>query len=542
MRYSSVFLVAGLLTLACSARQPAASTAGDTAAGQPRSGGQLSVPIPLDPFDWDISYQGKTSPNDRGLALGYNGLLGFKSGPEVEYAETILQPELAESWEVSGDGRTFTFSLRKSTRFANLPPVSGREFTSADVKWTLEYRSRTGAFKDKGLPQGQVDYMFDGLIGVDTPDPYTAIVRFKDPFVPFVNYAASRWNPMLPREIYEQDGHLKDRIAGTGPYLLDSAASQKGSRWVWKKNSNYWDTGKPYLDEIRWLVVPSEGTGYAAFQTKQVDILNALAYPDFQDVSKANPGVPVYKYTETNAHLLQLSQAKPGPLTDLRVRRALALSVDRDEINRAVAGGEGLWAVPGAMVGFFSDAEARQLERQDVEEAKRLLAEAGYGSGLDLDWPITREENQANLTWYQLVQAQLKRAGVNVTFTTLDKESQRARRRKGDYDIDVLVSSTGVLDADVDSNVYGRYISTSSQNYSRTNDPELDALLKASRQEVDPGKRREVLRDISRRIVDQVWTIDLIYVPKWDVWQPRVKNYRPHFSDYASYRNAWVEQ
>ena len=71
-------------------------------------------------------------------------------------------------------------------------------------------------------------------------------IRFKQPFVPFVSYTATPFMGILAREIYDQDGHYKDRIVGSGPYQLDSAASQKGARWVWKKNPSYWDSGKPY--------------------------------------------------------------------------------------------------------------------------------------------------------------------------------------------------------------------------------------------------------------------------------------------------------
>lgn len=531
-----------LLAVACGPAQQAAPAEQAAAGDQPRSGGTLNETIERDPYDWDITYQGKSTPNTDGLGLAFNGLLRFKSGPGVEFVENQLEPDLAERWEVAPDGRSFTFHLPKGVKFANLPPVNGRELTSADIKWTLEYRTRTGELKDKNLPRGQVDFMFEGLERVDTPDPYTAIARFKDPFVPFVNYAASRWNPIMAREVYQQDGHLKDLPIGTGPYILDTASTQKGTRWVWKKNPDYFERDKPYIDEIRWLVIADDAAQFAAFQVKQLDRLESLAHAAFQEVQKANPEIESQQYFATNAQQLLLSQARGGPLTDLRVRRAISMALDRDELNRSVAGGQGLWAIPAATAGTYSQEETRKLVRQDLNEAKRLLAEAGFPSGLELEWPIPRTESQANVSMFQLVQAQLKRIGINAVLKPMDLPDQRKKRRTGDFDFDASIGGTGQLNSDLDSLIYGKYHSTVTGNYVQAKDPELDKLLEASRKEIDPAKRQDVLKQISMRILEMVWNVDTIYVPRFDAWHPHLKNYGNHYTDRPTYRHAWIEK
>src|SRR5439155_15658500 len=123
--------------------------------------------------------------------------------------------------------------------------------------------------------------------------------------------------------------------------------------------------GQPYLDEIRWLVVPEETTAYAAFQSKQLDLLSALTHQDAQDVIARNPQAKPVEYLQPIGFQLYLTQAKPSPLNDFRVRKALALSIDRDEMMKVVSGGKGAWAVSGAMYGLFSDAEAHQLLKDD---------------------------------------------------------------------------------------------------------------------------------------------------------------------------------
>ncbi len=530
-------IIAAALSFGCSAPQSAApAPAQPDTAGQPRLGGQLNVAVPRDPFDHDVSYSGTGSPP--GYAIAYESLLGFKTGPDVEYADLTLQPELAESWKVSPDAKTFTFTLRKGGKFADLPPVNGRALTAADVKWSFEYWSRTGALQDKKLPQGQNAFMFEGLDRIQTPDDATVVVTFKDPFVPFLSYAASAWNPVAPHEIYDQDGHFKDRIVGSGPFQLDVAGSQKGARWGWEKNAGYWQAGRPYLDEVRWLVLPDDSTTFAAFQTKQVDLLEDLAASSQQLVQKANPQAKSYQYVQPRGYNVYFSQAKPGPLTDLRVRKAIVMAVDRDAISTLVAGGQGQWSLPGAMTGLFTDGETHTMTQQNVAEAKRLLADAGYSKGLDLKILTPNDDSQTNLAWVQLVQAQLKQVGVNITLDLQDKATVSARKRRGDYDLDYSIS-LGQLEADIDSMVVA-FRSGAGLNWPRINDAQLDTMLDAQRREVNPEKRRDLLRSIVTRIVDQAWQMSLIFPPKWAYWQPYVNNYRPNFGAKVTYPDAWV--
>ena len=499
----------------------------------------MNMQVTNDVIDYDPSLNGKSTPGDNAQAQAFNALLVFKSGADVPYSEMVLQPSLAKRWEVSPDAQSFTFHLRKGTKFANIAPVNGREFTSADVKWTMEYYARSGEFKEKKLPPSLNAAYYEGFKSVDTPDPYTAKVAFNESFVPFVYYAASTTNPMLPKEVYDADGHFKDRIIGTGPYQLDVAASQKGTRWVWKKNPTSWQT--TYADEIRWVVLPEDAMAFAAFQTKQIDFMNSLAYRSFEEVQKQNPQAVSFRYQQPQGYHLHFSQTRGGPLTDGRVRRAMAMGIDRDEVNKLVAGGQGEWAVTGAVHGLFSEAEARQLMKFDPEGAKRLLAEAGYANGITIEWPIEDTSTQDNMAWYQLVQARWKQIGVNMTLNPMDKTPQRAKRRVGDFDIDV-VQGLGVLEADADSILFGGYHSKGTINYGKSRDPELDRMLEAQRQEADPAKRKELMRTAVRRIVDMAWGTELVYPPKWDVTQSYVKGYYPHFSIKAPYITAWLER
>ena len=532
-------LILALTAAACS-RPQQVPPGRQTEVKAPQAGGSFRVPVKLDPYDWDLSYGGKSQPMGDGMAMPYDMLLAYQFGPGTKYEDLVLAPSLAERWEVSPDAKTFTFTLRKGVKFANLPPVNGRELTASDVKWSYEYASRTGQFAK--LPGGQMQYYFEGMTGIETPDRYTAVVKFKDPFAPFVPYTTSAFNPIVPKEIHDQDGHLKDRAVGTGPFQLDADASQKGSRWIFRKNPGYWQTGKPYLDEVRWLVLKEEATEYAAFQAKQVDLLFGLRHTDAQQVTKANAQAQVLEYVYPKGSRLRLSQGPNGPLRDIRVRQAVALAINRDEINQLIGGGRGKWALPGAYNGLFTDAETKQMLRYDPEEARRLLAQAGYADSVTLDWPYARDSNAFDISSWELIQAQLKRVGIKASLYPMDKAAQRARRYKAEYELDTASGTGGLEGGDLDAQLFGQFHSKSSANWYAINDPELDRLVVAQRLESNLEKRRDIWRQAVKRVVDQVWVVELIYSPQYDIVQSNVQDYLPHAAMTTQFTHTWIEK
>ena len=161
---------------------------------------------------------------------------------------------------------------------------------------------------------------------------------------------------------------------------------------------------------------------------------------------------------------------------------------------------------------------------------------------MTLDWPYTSDESRTNLTWYQIIQAQFKRVGVTVNLSPVERAIQRARKYSGEYDLDSGVGLGG-LDADVDSMLYGAYHSTSSGNWAKINDPDLDRLLQATRREADPAKRRDAVKAAAKRIVDQAWAIELIYPPVWFAAQPYVRGYYPQFGSRSEqHPEIWLDK
>ena len=205
---------AAALAAACGrpAAKPSAPAGG--AASQPKSGGTANIVETNDFFDFDPTYQGSSLPNGDATMIAYDTLLDFDRDPKLDWAAVVVKPRLAAKWETP-DAQTYTFHLQPNVNFQNIAPVNGRPFTSNDVKWTLEYLSRTGQFAASKLPVPPYGSTLSGLDSVEAPDPNTVVVKFGTPYAPFLNYLVSFSMPMIPHEIYDQDGNLHNRMART---------------------------------------------------------------------------------------------------------------------------------------------------------------------------------------------------------------------------------------------------------------------------------------------------------------------------------------
>ncbi len=506
---------------ACAAPQAADRTTGD---GQPKYGGVINMRYESDPYDFDLSYAGKAAGTGDLMRTVTESLMGFKAGGDVAYMDKVFRPELAERWEVSPDARSYTFYLRKGARFHNIEPVNGRELTAADVKWSFEYYSRTGEFKEKKLPTAQFEWMFEGMERIETPDPYTVIIRFKEPFAPFLTYAASDYTAIVPKEIYAADGHFKDRIIGTGAFFLNVSASQKGTRWVTTKNPNYWMPDRPYLDEARALILTDDSAAVAAFQTKRLDWLGPeLPVKMGQETLRGAPDAVAFKYPKAEPIHIYMNHKQP-PLDDVRVRQAISLATDPDEFIKVMSDGEGGWALAGTLAGMLSDQEVKEIVRYDPEQAKRLLQQAGYGSGLTIPFEYPPDRGQERIIWFELFAAQMKRVGITLQPVVMPYAEYSTYRKAGKHHLNI--TSKDVV-ADVDSYIYGVFYPNNRNNYDGVNDPDLTKLLEAQRREADPEKRMQLIKQAVRMINGEPkWLGRALYFGmNYELWHPYVKGF-----------------
>src|SRR3989454_6416815 len=233
--------------------------------------------------------------------------------------DLALKGDLAESWSANADHRVWTFKLRQGVKWQNVAPLNGRELTAADVKYCFEAYAK----------EGVQTFTFQEIEGMETPEKHTLRVHLKAPNTLFPQNVAEFIAVIFPREILEEDGDLKKRLIGTGPYILKEHTRKV--RIVLQRNPDYYDKGRPYIDEYIILSTPDSATRLAAFRTGQSDILHVASPSEVDTVRKTNPAVVVQSYHNTLTPFgLALAQDRP-PFNDVRVRRALSLAIDRQK-------------------------------------------------------------------------------------------------------------------------------------------------------------------------------------------------------------------
>jgi peptide/nickel transport system substrate-binding protein len=521
-RFLTLSAAASIALAACGGAKRGSSRAAAPAATKVTPGGKFTQAAKADPPGFDPSSRFVTTA----AVLGYplDRLLGRKTGPDVKYTDFVIEPRLADTYETP-DAQTYTFHLHPGVKFADLPPVNGRALAPADVKWTLEFLSRTGAAG--GLKPAPSAAMFEGLDRVETPDAATVVARFDAPFAPFLNTITLEYSGILPPEVATMNGGYQTNLVGTGPWQLDTGASAPGQHWVFKKNPTYFRAGLPYIDQITQLIIADDATANAAFEARQLDLLDYTGLTDTlaAQITRATPRAVTFNYLSTEGKHLYLNVAKP-PLNDERVRKAFLLCIDRDAMISALADGKGEWAVAGGIPGLFTPQETRQMEPLDPAQAKQLLSAAGYANGIDLTAIYPGQKyGQELIDQWQLIQAQVKKAGINLILQSVDPTDESNRKRTGDFELEMVPKQ---LEGDLDETIYEVFYSKSAGNYGHIDDPALDQLVLAQRREPDVDKRRQIWRQIAQLAAGKAYATALYYRTQYQLWQPTLKDYYPN--------------
>src|SRR6266851_2674624 len=380
---------------------------------------------------WDPPVLDPRLTNSVGLSqmatMVYNRLLRYPFADEAKNnTDLTLKGDLAESWEGSADFKTWTFKLRQGVKWHNVPPLNGRELVAADVKYCFEAYAK----------EGVQSFTFQEVEAIETPDKYTVRIHLKTPIVLFPQNVAEPITVLFSREVLEEDGDLKKRMIGTGPYLLKEHSRKV--RVVLARNPDYFDKGRPYVDEYVILSTPDAATRMAAFRTGQSDIIWLASPSEVETIRKTNPTAVVQSYHNTLAPFgVALAQDKP-PFNDVRVRRAVSMAIDRQKQVDTLFEGHGIsgWGVPYI---YYQDkaptlAQLGPWCQHRPAEAKKLLAEAGHPNGFETTLFYYEYFPQMS-SQVQLVQQDLKRnLNINVKITKLDYTTYYGRYVEGKWD------------------------------------------------------------------------------------------------------------
>ena len=509
----------------------------------PKFGGTMTQRFTFDPGPLDpaIAAAGGTMT---AVNMMYNRVIGVYSGWDSDpYSRNDLVPELAESWEISEDGLTYTFNLRGDVKFHNIPPINGRNLVASDVKFSWD------RYKDVGSPHRSY---FLQVASIDVVDDQTVAVTLNQPTPDFIYPISTAYTTVHGPELVDS-GEITSTAIGTGPMILDHWTGGVGGGF--NKNPDYF-RGPVKIDRWELPLVRDAAAGWAQFRVGNHDFgMSAATSDELEAILDTNPDTQYFSapiFASTFALNFNMDLPK---WQDERLRRGISLAYDREEILDVIYSGAGI-VLPQMDWRFFWEDEPSAENgtlgnwwRHDADEAQKLLAAAGEDE-LEFDLVYYNYSNTSNSLQNEVLIDQFRRVGMKLNANAVDYteyNSQWTTRSGESESFDGWASFSPTAD----HYVFGLNHSGSGGNRNRINDPEIDAWAEQHQVELDPETRTELARNVWNKVLDQVYRIEkpsgyAAYLQQ--PWLRAVRYIRPigsgHFYLDTGYEafNAWIDK
>jgi peptide/nickel transport system substrate-binding protein len=452
---------------------------------------------------------------------------------------------LAESWEVHSP-QSVTYYLRKGVRFQNKPPVNGREFNADDVVYNLN--------RDKEHPKSS---WYNADVTATKIDKYA--VRFDTGAIQLWPETAGWMNFVIGApEIAEQYGDMADwhNVVGTGPFMVTDVVPD--SSVTYKRNPDYWADDPlhpgnqlPYIDGLVALVILDPATQDAALRTGKIDRLG-LTRDRADPIRQTNPELKVRKYPSGNSYVLSVrTDLTDKPYADKRVRQALMLAIDHEAIKDDYYMGDATmlqWPYQPTYGSIYTPleelpAELKKFWEYRPDEAKQLLAEAGYPNGFKMK--IQLMANYAGgVELYSIVKSYWDAIGVETSIETLEAGAFWSNLVGKTYQ-DAMPSAWG------NSSVLGsRYAHTCGYvyNYSVVCDDHVIEVWTEAEQMVDEEERNQMLKELGLYLIEQQYWLTMPTPQVYMLWQPWMKGYSGEVAFgtlngwFGWYRFVWIDR
>ncbi len=484
------------------------------------------------------------------LAHTSNKLTRAKVGPLADPFRIEVEPDLAESWEVSEGGQKHTFKLRKGAKFHNKAPVNGREFSAEDVVKTVEMYSG-GSQKD----------VFSVVANMETPDDYTVVFNLNQPLNDFPLSVAA-WSYIYPKELVDDEETRQTTAIGTGPFTQEEWVQKEKS--VFKANPDYWEKDAagnplPYTDGVEVYVQNDTNAhqaglltdNYGHFAAGTDDVLDLLI-KEKPDTIVA--GVyPVSRGSNVNGFQFQM---KNPIYQDDRIRQAWALAFDANEFDLARGGDnqnpDGPYSNAPMPWPLLYDAYPTGKDQgkwygYNAAEASKMMQAAGYTADNRLEVEMVAWYYRQELSGLVVPSINQNLPEVNISFREVDNPTYVTMMSDRNFDA-VAGFLWGPPGYSMDQWVYPFYHSEGSLNYGSVQDPELDDLLVKQRAESNPDAQKEQWQQIWDRIHDKVYQMWFPERMIRAVHNNYVLNYRTHgwAGTYTCYsgdqaRSIWLD-
>ena len=516
---------------------------------KPQYGGALTLRIDRDITNFDAYYQQTTAISAAWLEKLFTD--NWTISPTVFAYALDYRPndyvagQLVSTWEFT-DPKTFVMHIRQGIHWQNIPPANGREFTASDVVWNYDRMYGLGGGFTKGSPvasQGN----FALVTSLLAPDKYTVV---------------STWNTSNPELVYETIegpntflvnpeavqlwGDVTDwhHAIGTGPYILKDLVS--GSAATLVKNPNYWGYDErypqnqlPYIDTIKYLIIPDAATALAALRTHKIDLMDGISLQNSQIIQKTNPeilqlGIPKTAATDIDPR----NDVKP--FNDVRVRQAMQMAIDLPTIASTFYGGSAdpypatLTSINMTGWGFPYTQWPQDLKDQyayNPTAAKALLAQAGFPSGFNTD--IVADAS-GDMDLLQIVKSYFAAVGINMDIRVMDSASWSAFVQIGRKHDQLAQKQNGTLGLSFEPLYqFKRFTTNYPVNYMMVSDPAIDGFYAKALAATSLDDMKKLLRDANEYVARQHFVISLLTPKLFALYQPWLNGYKGQASSFS---------
>ena len=481
----------------------------------PNGDGRFYI-LPDDPNTLVLVDEKDPATLDPALTWGFldGKLIGFIFSNLVRFDENAqIHPDLATSWEISPDGKTYTFQLNPKAKFTN-----GRPVIAQDVVYSFErvLDPKTAA---------RSAWVLERVESLEAVNDHQLVIQLDQPFTPFINMLAMPATSVVPREEVEKaevEGvPFSEQPVGSGPWVFEE---WKHDQYVsFRRNDNYWKDEKPEMERLQLKIITNEFTMIAEFETGNIaaieplpeaEILRWKTHPQWKDQTRLCQELVLDQL---------LFNTEREPFNHVEVRRALSKTLEIPLMLETVREGAGVVAngpVPKGISGYDPNREPYPYQPED---AVKIVKEY---KGMDREFVFLIPSNDNALRLMgEVIQAEWKRFGLKVRLQQMEWVTYKRMMLDGEFDL-CFQNWYGDY-PDGDNFLYPLFHSSQIGlvNGSRLNNPEVDQLIEASQREQDKEKRVQLLQNANTLIFEQAPAIFLWYRAKYIVTQPWLKHY-----------------
>jgi peptide/nickel transport system substrate-binding protein len=448
----------------------------------------------------------------------FNNLVMFDQQVAQNSPQSIVS-DLATGWTWNEEGTALTMPLRRGVKWHD-----GRPFTAKDVKCTWDLLAGRGNDRLRINPRKS---WYDNLDTVTADGDFEVTFHLNRPQPSFLTLLASGWSPVYPCHVPARDMRLHP--IGTGPFKF--VEFKPNVSITLARNPDYWKPERPYLDGIEWTVVKDVSTRLLSFIAGQADVYFGVTIPQLLDVKREVPEAICDNYLVNGSRNLIVNRGAP-PFDKPELRRAMSLTLDRQAFvdiigqGQGAIGGpmepppEGLWGMPAEMLtalpGYGPDVGPRRAE------ARQIMEKLGYGPDNRLAVTVAARNVPPWRDPALILIDQLKQIYIDGELEAVDTTQWYPRLMRKDFKIGLNVTESEVDDPD--AQFYENYSCGAVRNYTGYCNKSVDELIERQSRETNTDKRRQLVWQIERKLIEEDARPDILYVRGITCRRPYVKD------------------